>query len=267
MASIQAKVEKVTPALAEEWLGKNEANRHLRDRVIDSYARDMKNGAWRLTGEAVKFSVTGRLLDGQHRLWAVVESGAEVEMLIVRGLPDDTQSVMDSGARRTAGDALRLRGETQYSALAATARLALLYNAGTGLDTGGAAATHTEILTFVNENLDLRDAVALACSFRNTIDVPLSVLGLACWVLSRVDAEGCNIFMGQLAEKTHLKKGDAILALFNRLNEIRRSGRRATRTDYMSLIFRAWNYWRSRKTVDSLPLRTRGGEVDIPVPR
>lgn len=267
-AKVEARVEAVTPLVAQAWLGKNDKNRNLRERVVAAYARDMKNGAWRLTGEAVKFSETGRLLDGQHRLLAVVQAGVDVNMLVVRGLPDDTQTVMDSGARRTASDALRLRDEPNYSTLAAAARLAILFTSdGPGVDTGGITITHTEILDFINTHKDLPVAVELALRFRTSIDVPMSVLSLACWQLSKVDRDGCEIFMVTLGDKTHLKKGDPILALLNRLTEIRRSGRRASRTDYLSLIFRAWNYWRTRKNVDSLPLRVRGGEVDIPVPR
>lgn len=265
---VQATVETVTPELAEEWLGKNLANRGIRSRVIDGYARDMKNGAWQLTGEPIKFSHNGRLLDGQHRLCAVIEAGSAVRMLIVRGLPDSAQSVMDSGAKRTASDALRLRGEQWTTALAAAARLAIAYTAGSALEGKAVATTHTEILVFVDANPDLREAVALATHYRNGIDMPQSVLSLSCWVLTKVDAEGCAIFTAQLAEKTHLKKGDAILALVNRLGEIRRTGRRATNSDYLSLVFRAWNYyWRKNESVQTLPLRKGGAEVDIPVPR
>ena len=268
---VTAAVETVTPARAEEWLGKNTSNRNMRFRVVSAYARDMQNGAWQLTGEPVKFSANGRLLDGQHRLHAVVEAGVPVDMLVVRGLPDGTQSVMDSGARRTAGDALKLRGEVQYSHLAAAARLGIAFIAGEPLGGnrggGGLMATHTEILKFVDDHADLREAVALAAKYRNAIDMPPSVLSISAWVLARIDAEGLEIFLAQLAEKTGLRRGDAVLALINRLGEIRRTGRQATNSDYMSLMFRAWNYWRTNTEVDSLPLRKSGGEIAIPVPR
>lgn len=267
VSTVEAYVEDVTPLLAESWLGKNQSNRNVRDRVVDAYARDMKSGDWRLTGEAIKFGSGGRLLDGQHRLHAVVASGATVRMMVVRGLDEAVQTVIDSGACRTAGDALRMRGEREYSTLAAAARLAIQFEKGQ-IDAGMEKYTHTEILAFVDSHPDLTNAVDMARSYRHHIDVPPSVLTLAVWILYRVDASDCVLFFTRLADKTELHRGDAVLALLNRLTEVRRSSRIATRADYLSLVFRAWNYWRTRKTVHSLPIATRGGSgVDIPDPK
>lgn len=265
--TVSAEVELVKPATAEEWLGKNQVNRRVRDRLVSAYARDMAAGKWHLSGEAIKFSKAGQLLDGQHRLHAVVRADVAVWMLVVRGLAEDTQQVMDSGAGRTAGDALRLRGEPNYSTLAAGARLALQYQSGR-IVSDNAKLTHTEIIDFIDENADMRYAVELAGSWRNAIDVPVSVLVLAIWRLYRVNAESCLAFFSQLANKTNLRSGDPILALINRLAEVRRSNRRLDRADFLSLIFRAWNYWRTGRTVQSLPIATRGGDsVDVPQPR
>lgn len=265
---VNATIEDVKPETAETWLGKNDRNRNVRQRLVLSYARDMESGNWQLTGEAIKFSRTGRLLDGQHRLHAVVLSGRTIKLLVVRGLPDRVQDVIDSGAARTAGDALRLRGEALYSSLAAAARLAILYNEFSNLSGADLRPTHAEILRFVDENPDIKSATDMAVGFRNAIDVPVSVLTVACWVLARVDPDDTHRFFSQLAEKTDLKGGDAVLALLNRLADIRRNGRRASRNDYLSLIFRAWNYWRGGTKVNTLPLKTRDGSgVLVPEPK
>jgi hypothetical protein len=93
--------EEITPAKAKEWLKQNDAcNRNLRDAVVRRYAMDMSAGKWLYTGEAIKFSVGGTLLDGQHRLSAIVRSGATVTMLVVYGLPMESVLAMDSGSRR-----------------------------------------------------------------------------------------------------------------------------------------------------------------------
>jgi len=264
--AVTARVEEVKPVTAEEWLGKNTANRNVRPRVVDAYARDMAAGRWRLSGEAVKFSHDGLLLDGQHRLHAVIAADVPVWMMVVRGLDPETQKVMDSGAARTAGDALRLRGETAYSALAAAARLAIAYESGR-LGATRDKATHTEILDFIEGNADLRYATDLGASWRGSIDMPQSTLIVGIWRLLRLDAEACIQFFSQLADKTNLHTGDPVLALLNRLVEVRRSNRRLNQGDYLSLIFRAWNYKRARKNVTSLPVTIAGGSIDIPEPR
>src|SRR5437870_5147015 len=69
----------VGPELATRWLEGNVHNRKLREDVVARYARDMKAGRWLLTHEPIAFNKNGdTLVDGQHRLWAVVESGATV---------------------------------------------------------------------------------------------------------------------------------------------------------------------------------------------
>jgi hypothetical protein len=265
-AVVSAEVELVKPALAEEWLGKNQINRNVRDRVVAAYARDMAAGNWRLSGEGIKFAASGRLLDGQHRLQAVVRSQAEVWMLVVRGLADDTQQVMDSGAARTAGDALRLLGESGYSSLAAAARFALHVEAGK-VNSHQDKVTHLEIIGFIERNTDLKYAVDLAASWRSSVDVPLSVLTVAIWQLYRISPEECLSFFTRLSNKNDLHPGSPILALLNRLIEVRRNNRRLDRADYLSLIFRAWNVQRAAKSISSLPVATRGGSVDIPQPK
>ena len=63
--------------LALELLKANSTNRELRNHVVEGYVDQMKKGQWREdTGETIKISKTGRLLDGQHRLNAIVKFGS-----------------------------------------------------------------------------------------------------------------------------------------------------------------------------------------------
>lgn len=267
-SNIDARVQTVTPKLATQWLDANHTNRNVRDRVVNAYARDMQAGRWRVTGEAIKFAGDGRLIDGQHRLLAVIKTGRSIQMLIIRGLDNGVQEVLDSGASRTASDALRMRGESNYANLSAAARVALMFEEGRLRQAGTAKYTHSEILAFIEKNPELRAAVDTAASYRKQIDVPVSGLAVAIWHLAGIDPDDCALFFKSLAEKTDLSRGDAVLALLNRLTEVRRSGRQMDRADYLSLIFRAWNYWRASKPVYTLPVATRGvGYVDIPEPR
>lgn len=265
--TIEAGIQTVTPKMALRWLEANHNNRNVRERVVTAYARDMKAGRWRLTGEAVKFSADGRLIDGQHRLRAVVQAGINVDMMIVRGLDDEVQEVLDSGAGRSAGDALRMRGETNYSNLAATARAAMMFEDGRLYQGGGTKYTHGEIIEFLEKNPEMRDSVEFAVSLRHQIDIPISVLGVCIWRLAQVAPDDCTIFFTKLGEKTGFVKGDPILALHNRLTDVRRTNRALDRADYLSLVFRSWNAWRQRKSVHKLPTTVRGEGVDIPEPR
>jgi hypothetical protein len=72
----------VTPALASQWLENNEGNRRLNWNFISQLARDMKAGRFVCTHQGIAFDIQGRLIDGQHRLWAVLEAEVTVRMRV-----------------------------------------------------------------------------------------------------------------------------------------------------------------------------------------
>lgn len=101
---MEANIEIITPELAEVYLGKNSNNyRKISRQIVLAYAADMKTGNWKLNGEAIKFNKSGFLVDGQHRLNAVVRSGVSVPMLVIRGVEDDVQTY-DIGKGRSVAE-------------------------------------------------------------------------------------------------------------------------------------------------------------------
>lgn len=101
---ITMEVEKITPKKATEYLKKNINNprgkKSISRKVVNQYAEDMKAGLWQLNGEAIVFDEDGYLKDGQHRLAAVITSGATIEICVVRGVPRET-TIYDIGWKRT----------------------------------------------------------------------------------------------------------------------------------------------------------------------
>lgn len=98
----------VTPQIAAEWLKSNIGNRKVSDHVVEAYAADMRAGAWRTTHQGIAFDAAGRLLDGQHRLLAVVKAGFQVTMAVTRGLQASAQEVLDAQKPRSVSDQLQL---------------------------------------------------------------------------------------------------------------------------------------------------------------
>ena len=98
----------VTPETAREWLKRNGGNRAMRRSTIDQYAKRMMSGQWVITDQGVSFDVHGNLINGQHRLEAIVKSGVAAVLLVVRGLPSEARRGIDQGLRRTTADRLRV---------------------------------------------------------------------------------------------------------------------------------------------------------------
>lgn len=99
-------VAEVTPASATEMLEKNQGNRTMRRGAVASYASLMDAGKWMCSPDGIIIGKSGRLLQGQHRLMAVVASGCTVQMVIWRGVDEDVFHVLDRGLKRSLFDAI-----------------------------------------------------------------------------------------------------------------------------------------------------------------
>lgn len=121
----------VTPALAAEWLAKhNTRNRPKKRHSIAGFARDMLANRWCPNHQGIAFAASdGALIDGQNRLFAIVESGRPQWMMVFRNVPEKIEGIeatvmetIDRGVARTIADVLRLEhGMKQEATIAAQA--------------------------------------------------------------------------------------------------------------------------------------------------
>lgn len=100
---IEQRVFKVTPAHAEKWLEMNTGNRKIRTSHVRHLANQMEQGRWMLSPEPIVFSPK-RLLDGQHRLSAVLMSGCTIEASVALVQNEDVFRVLDQGVNRNNSD-------------------------------------------------------------------------------------------------------------------------------------------------------------------
>jgi hypothetical protein len=106
-----SQIMEVTPLQASRWLDSNTCNRPLNHKHVERLAEDMRAGRWRLTHQGIAFDCEGLLLDGQHRLWAIVEADVPVKMRVFFNEPTESRLVLDCGKRRSNLDILMLGGE------------------------------------------------------------------------------------------------------------------------------------------------------------
>jgi hypothetical protein len=113
----------ITPALAAKWLETVSNNRSVSETTVAKYTSDMKADRWWLTGQPIIFDVNGRLIDGQHRLWAIVTAQASVRMMVVEGADPEAIHAIDTGRVRGVGTVLGLLGVTNANRTAAVATM------------------------------------------------------------------------------------------------------------------------------------------------
>lgn len=106
--SLIAEVVNITPAVAAAWLEANKSNRPVRRKHVSFLADEIKRGNWKVNGQAIIIAENEDILDGQHRLLAVIESGKAIDTLVIYGVEREAFSTIDTGAVRTSSDALFL---------------------------------------------------------------------------------------------------------------------------------------------------------------
>lgn len=110
-----SRVEIATPALATKWLEANTNNRPVSDHLVERYAEDMRQGRWRVTGQGITFDREGVLLDGQHRLWAIITAAVDVRILVLRNAESAALACVDIGRARTVSDVMKLVDGTAHA--------------------------------------------------------------------------------------------------------------------------------------------------------
>jgi len=104
---MKTSIETISPETAKRWLELNTRNRSVKAMWVTTLARVMKEGLWLLNGEPIKFAPDGALVDGQHRLLAVIKSGCTIQSLVVRGAPPDGVDRVP----RTISDSFEISGQ------------------------------------------------------------------------------------------------------------------------------------------------------------
>lgn len=262
----RAKVEAVTPDIAADWLERNVHNRDIRSSVVAEYAGAMKRGEWRVNGEAIKFDENGNVLDGQHRLWAIIESGTTIDTFVIRGLDADVQETQDRGLKRSLADALKLRGEKNHIMLAAILVLKWRYD-NNKLRTNERPSI-PQALTTLKRHPKLRDdGVQAAQRMRTRFKIAQSVAGVAFYQFTKISREDAERFWDQLLTGENLQEGDAIYVLRRWLQtqNIRVAGR-ANPIMQFAMLIKAWNAWREGRFIQAISWRPTTGE-EFPVPR
>lgn len=126
---MRTKVETVTPKMARRWLEASEeiTQRGIRERLVAKLTHAIESDQWQVTHQGIAISDDGIVLDGQHRLTAVIRADQPVQMMVTRDADPAIFGVIDTGTARTPADSLRIAGYTNTNILAATVRAVITY--------------------------------------------------------------------------------------------------------------------------------------------
>lgn len=102
----EAKIMLIDKQMASNLISCNILNRPLSGAWHSELAHLMERGKFELTNDAITFDEDGFLTNGQHRLYAVIESGVTCPFIVCFGVPFTPD--LDTGRKRSLLDNLKL---------------------------------------------------------------------------------------------------------------------------------------------------------------
>jgi hypothetical protein len=268
---MKSTIKTITPANAESLLKKNKNNRTVRPRRVDQYAKQIVSGQWQVTGEAIKIALDGSLLDGQHRLLAVIKAGIPTEFLVVEGLDPNVFKVLDSGLMRSAGDALSSVGFTSSKETASIARLSIAHQSGISPRNTELMSliTRSDIYEFCVNNRDLiTDAVRESGHIWKNVAGSRSAWGtlyIVATIKHQDNGTYIQDFLNSVAQGANLSDGDPRLALRNWLARHPKAQEPVTSTEHLGTYITAYRNFATGVPTHRLRTYRAGGALpEIP---
>ena len=152
---MESKVITITPDMAKAMLEKNmKNNRRINHQTVKRYARIMKAGGWNLTHQGIAFDENDQLIDGQHRLEAIVMANVPITMMVTYGVQhtDGEAFTIDTGTKRTTKNIMQISGITDivYKSMSSYVGAYMRMK----IKTNGSMPEAAEIIAYIDRHYD-----------------------------------------------------------------------------------------------------------------
>jgi hypothetical protein len=243
---------RIGPEEAKRFLEKNSKNRSARKSRVADYASQMRDGLWKYSSalQPIVIGSDGHVLDGQHRLMAVVLSGTVQFFDVVYGVDrEEVFAVIGENEPRNGADSLHVMGEKDSCSLAAAiAWIARERMGREGAKRGGKYRLPTQrvnnqlTVRLMNENPELRDSIPVSRKQDPAGLIPPSIVIWLHWRFSRIDSDWADQFFEDVGRGVNLREGSPELAARSWLLRNRPvPGRRVEPEMVTAILIKAWN--------------------------
>lgn len=228
--------------------GQTALNRIINDNTVTQYGTDMlKPGGWVENGESIKIAESGRILDGQHRLWASVQFSVSFKTLMVTGFKESEVDrvfvTTDIGRVKIPSAFLSARGVGYGGLVAPAARYILSYK-GHGTLTKTHMITTPEVVDFGSTHAErLVDSASFVAKYQGY--APSSILTAWHYLMFEKNQEEAAKFIVDLKDGSGLIKGDPVHAMRERL--IANKSNRTQKINAKSIFAMGLHMWNDRR--------------------
>lgn len=250
--SVEAFIVNITPKGAQKFLDEEpdgQPNRAVNQGHVAWLAKQMKDGSWKLNGESIIVGSNHALLDGRHRLHAVIQSGVTIRTLLIRGVDPLLFHTIDTGKQRGVADILTIAGFKHSKVQATVARMLFrlrekpdsIFHSDSGR---GEKVTGAEAIEVLDRHPRVAQ-IAHEASRYARLGRP-SLLVFVRYLTMLIDEEKSDSFFTALEKGEDLKVGHPAHTLRERLANARAvPSMQLTETAFAALVIKAWNsYYR-----------------------
>lgn len=231
---------------------------------VRRYAAMMEAGEWRVTSDAVAIDVKGNVINGQHRLAAVVLAGKAVPFVILYGTDPDAFDVMDNGKRRSAADTLAVMGFPNATTTGYICRVLANY-----IDAGCALRPSTPKLAQENHRVrlvaeaypDVRDSAHFARTLTDGLSgiASASMFGFLHFLATRAGhGAAFERFATCIATGLNIEPNTGAHRLRDRLVSVALSKQKITEAEALALTVKAFRADLASRPVKQLWFRASG---------
>lgn len=233
--------------IANALLANQRPNRSLSMNRVREYADAMLKDRWGLTGQALIFNRAGQMMDGQHRMHAVLRAckkdpGLEVEFFVITDMDDEAFPYLDLGQGRNGAHVLQAGGVFDKNHYLLSAALGWVW--AESRDFTDRVVPKGELVEFAQRHSSLREFLPDARRAKSLAFPPSMALYVR-WRTAQIDSECARKFWEALVEGALLQPGDPVLLLRKRLTDNAKAKSKLPDRELLALIIKAWNLFRS----------------------
>lgn len=252
----------VTPEMAESWLDKNlDKNRKFRELLESKYHSAMQRGRWNeRSGETIKFDDGGNLIDGQHRLSALMRYGKPLWFSVSYNCAQDAFKNLDTGATRKGPDVLSIDLEDGKNLNILSSVLTLIHRSVTGFNQATFSPTNDMIIELAREHPDVQESIAFVLQHRAPKGfVSPSMMAFMHYQITRKhNRQIADNYVLAILDGEPCKNDQPLKMMRRRLIDNLCSQHKMKRLTVLALLVKSWNAFYDCRKLNKSGLRWRG---------
>jgi hypothetical protein len=242
-------IELITPDRARELLTLNTKNRPIVKANLNRLISEIENGLFKFNGDSIRISKSNTILDGQHRLLAIVHTGVAVKTVLIKGLDDDVFDTIDQGSQRTLGALIGIDKAPNYNICASIIPLLMTYKSTGTPKSNGKNISKPIMLNYFNENknriIEAAEFARSSKSFSRWISPAYA--GFLYFTLSKIDNDLCLEFTTKIESGVGIEDYSPEFLLREKLIKIISSIQKESVLHRSAYVIIAWNYMREKR--------------------